>query len=557
MVNILRRFGQPLMLFFTVLIVVSFVVWSPNTGNKSGSSAPAAIIHGKPVTGEAFHQEARVLAIHARLGGAYSRLIDPVAAADLQRDMQRYQREMQRFYLEGRFQKSETPPARPEQKVTQEGVENSLLFESEAAALGITASEQEVKDQLTRTFTTEDGHYNAHQFEMVVKQLLNPEGFNESQIAQFMSSDVRAMKIAGILAAAIPPTPAEIKAEFIRERLLTEASYVAFKAADFRAAQKVTEDEIKKRYEERKEFLKSPEKRKVRFAAFILPPTPEAKPEDEAKKTPKQKDDDEKVKTDKLQKLADAAYDFALALQKPGANFDDAVKTANEAAKAAKQTGPTLGETAEFFSADDAPKELEGSPLAVDAAFELTKEKPHSTHIVLANGTYVLNLKEVQPPEVLPLEKVRKQLEEELTATKADAAMVEKANDIRAKLVEARKNAKSFAEAADTLKVKAEPFPAYSQTQRPPPGAPYARIVINAAAKLAPGEISPMIPGELGEGTALIVHVDQRPAVDEKDMKEATAQIAQRITEQRQVMAFYAWLADRREAAGLKPRKER
>jgi len=132
--------------------------------------------------------------------------------------------------------------------------------------------------------------------------------------------------------------------------------------------------------------------------------------------------------------------------------------------------------------------------------------------------------------------------------------MMEKANDLRTKIVEARKAAKSFAEAADTLKVKAEPFPAYSRTQRVPPGTPYAGAVTSAASKLAPGEISAVIPEA---GAALIVHVDQRPAVDEKDMKEASEQIAQNITERRQVLAFYAWLADRREAAGLLPRKER
>ena len=58
-------------------------------------------------------------------------------------------------------------------------------------------------------------------------------------------------------------------------------------------------------------------------------------------------------------------------------------------------------------------------------------------------------------------------------------------------------------------------------------------------------------------GAALIVHVDQRPAVDEKGMEEAKARIAEDIQSSRQMVAFQAWLADRREVAGLKPRKER
>ena len=532
MINILRRFSQPLMVVFTVLIIVAFAGWMPGAGGRSGKSAPAAVIHGKRVTQETFHQEGRVLAIHARLGGAYSQLIDPAAAAEKQR-------EMQRNFREGRF-------VMPEQKITSEGVENSLLFESEAEALGITASQQEIQEQLARTFTGPEGKFDAHQFDMVVKQLLMPEGFNEGQIAKFISSDVRAMKIATLLASTIPPTPAEIKAEYIRERLTTEASYVVLKSEDFRAAQKVTEDDIKKRYEERKAQLKSPEKRKVRFAAFVLPPTPAPKPEDEAKKTEEQKDAEEKVKNAKLQELAFKAYDFASALQKGGKDFE----------AAAKEAGAMVGETAEFFSSDAgdaAPAELEGSLAAVDAAFALTKAKPHSAHIVLEKGTYVLSLKEVQQPETLPLDKVRKQLEEELTGIKADAAMTEKANELRGKIAEARKNAKSFAEAAEALKVKAEAFPAYSGMKRVPPGTPYAEAVMTAAGKLAPGEISQVIPAA---GAALIVHVDQRPAVDEKGMKEATDEITQRIVGRRQMMAFHAWLADRREAAGLLPKKD-
>ena len=63
-----------------------------------------------------------------------------------------------------------------------------------------------------------------------------------------------------------------------------------------------------------------------------------------------------------------------------------------------------------------------------------------------------------------------------------------------------------------------------------------------------------MIPTE---GASLIVHVDQRPAVDEKGMAEASARIAEQLQMNRQMVAFQAWLMDRREAAGLKPRTER
>ncbi len=499
MVNTLRKFSKPITLVFTIVSILAFAGWGPGSNNKGGHSAPAVILRGTPVTQEAFHHEGRVLAIHARLGNAYAQLMDPSSFMG---------------------------------KISSEGVENSLLFEGEAAALGITASQPEIEQQLgqTRVFLGQDGKFDSNRFEFIAQQVLNPEGFNKAQIDLFMASEVKARKIAALLASTIPPVPSEIKAEFVRSRLTTEASYVVLKSDEFRAAQKVTEDEIKKRYEDKKDLLKSPEKRKVRFAAFTLAPTPEGKPMEEA------------AKNKELQRLANAAYDFAASLQKPDVNFEEA----------AKQAGATVGETAQFFAEDAPPAELESAPAAAEAAFGLTKEKPYSAHVTLEKGTYVLAFKEIQQPETLPLEQVRKKLEEELIGEKADEAMMAKARDIRGKLADARKDAKSFSEATQALGVKAVAFPSFSAMQRVPQGTPYAEIVQTAAGKLAPGEVGQVIPTA---GAALIVHVDQRPAVDEKGMAEETAQITQRLQSERQMVAFQAWLADRREAAGLKPSK--
>ena len=499
MVNTLRRFSQPLMVFFTVLVIVAFAGWGPNLYSKSGRTGPVTVIRGKPVAVEEWQREGRVMQVQARLGGAYAQLMDPSSMFG---------------------------------KISAVGVENSLLFPGEAAALGVSATQQEIEQQLATTpaFSGQDGKFDANRFDFVAQQILMPEGFGKLDVERFIADEVRVRKVAAMLASTIPATPSEIKAEYIRGRLTTEASYVVFQAADFRSAQKVTEDEIKKHYEARKDFLKSPEKRKVRFAAFTLAPTADGKPVEEAKKT------------EALQKLANDAYDFAMALQKPGVNFDEAAKAA----------GAKVGETAEFFPRDAGPAELEGSAVAAEAAFALTKENPHSKHIPLEKGTYVLAFKETKAPEQLPLDKVRKQLEDELIGEKADAAMMEKARDIRAKIAEARKNAKSFEEAAKTLGVKVVAFPSFSMMMRVPPGTPYADIIQPAAGKLAPGEVGQVIPTA---GAALIVHVDQRPAVDEKGMEEATTQIAQNIHFQRQMVAFQAWLADRREAAGLKTPK--
>ena len=274
---------------------------------------------------------------------------------------------------------------------------------------------------------------------MVAQRLLQPEGFSKTQIELFLRSEVRLRKVAELVGSLAPATPVEIKQDFLRERLTTEASYLVLKAADFRKDQKVTDEELKKRYEAKKEFLKTEEKRKVRFAAFALPPEVKALDAKNPDGTPME---DEK-RTEQLQQLANTAYDFAAALAKPETNFDESAKAA----------GATLGETAEFFTMEKGPAEIEGSTKVSEEAFKLTKEKPYSAHIALKNGTYVIFLKDIQAPEQQTLEQARKLLESELIEEKTDTAMRARAEELRGKIAEARKAGKSFYEAAGSLGV--------------------------------------------------------------------------------------------------------
>ena len=409
MINTLRRFGQPLMIALTVLTIISFAWWSPNTSNKADKSAPVAIIHGKPVSIETWQREGRVMGIHAKLGGIYTMALDPGA----------------------RFG-----------SISKTGVENSLLFEHEADALGITATSAEMEDQLSNklpVFRGADGKFDPALFDMVAQRLLQPEGFSKTQIELFLRSEVRLRKVAELVGSLAPATPVEIKQDFLRERLTTEASYLVLKAADFRKDQKVTDEELKKRYEAKKEFLKTEEKRKVRFAAFALPPEVKAPDAKNPDGTPVE---DEK-RTEQLQQLANTAYDFAATLAKSETNFDESAKAA----------GATLGETAEFFTMEKGPAEIEGSTKVSEEAFKLTKEKPYSAHIALKNGTYVIFLKDIQAPEQQTLEQARKLLESELIEEKTDTAMRARAEELRGKIAEARKAGKSFYEAAGSLGV--------------------------------------------------------------------------------------------------------
>ena len=79
MVNILRRWNQPIMVVITVLVIVSFVYWGPNIGNRDRSEQAQAILYGQEIKVAEFQRVAKRVAIYAEMGGNYSRAIFPGA----------------------------------------------------------------------------------------------------------------------------------------------------------------------------------------------------------------------------------------------------------------------------------------------------------------------------------------------------------------------------------------------------------------------------------------------------------------------------------------------
>ena len=424
------------------------------------------------------------------------------------------------------------------------GALNAFVLEHEAEALGVSVSEEEIQDQLVNhsaVFQGQDQKFDPQMYERFVQRGLNPKGFSKDQLAQFLISEVKLRKVREIIASTVAAVPSEVHDKALEKRLVTEASFVTLQKIEFYKNQAAGDDEIKKSYDEKKELLKTPEERKVRFAAFTLAPAADDKPLEE------------KARVEQLGALAEKAYNFRQALAAAGANFDEL----------AKQFGGTVSETKEFFGTDDVPAELEASPKIAEAAFKLTNEKPYSDHIVLEKGTYVLQFGEVKAPAQMTLEAAKNQLSEEIKLQKADTAMRAKADELLAKITEAKKAGKSFYEAAEAAGTKAEPFPAFGGKNQPKGDAPYAQFIRTAASKLAPGELSGVIQAN---GDAIIVHVDQRPSVDEKDLGEETKQVETDINDGQSIsfsgqkftispgrrdIAFRAWLHERAMAAGV------
>lgn len=491
MVNTLRRFSKPIMLIVTVLVIVSFSFWSPNVDFGGGGSSGVEL-YGKEVSRHQIERERRKLQIHYQLRGSYARLVgDPRLA---------------------------------------------LVFDREADALGVTATDDQKKEILSQlpAFMDDGGHPSPQAYEKFIKDVMNPAGYAEDQLAGFLDDEVRIRRVREIVGATSGASPFRAQHYLQGMQMKTEASYILLKRADFLKDVKVTEEAVKKAYEDQKERHKTPAQRKVKYAVFPLVEPPDGKP-----MTPEARDR-------ALQLLADKAWEFRAALEAKDANFDEL----------AKKMGARVEKTPEFFDAANPPQVLEGSPAAGRAAFEISKEKPYSRHLALNEGmhkgTYVLAFEEEKAPEQLSFEAVKKKIEDELLASEAGVKMNEKGKELRAKIEEAKKAGKSFYEAAEAVGEKPVPFPVFGGMTQVPPQTPFNFDVRNAVQKLAPGQLSePIAPNQSKGENLLIVHLDQRTAGEEKIPGMDLKDIMEGMDTDAKERAFSDWILARARAAGL------
>ena len=487
------------MVLITVLVIVSFTYFGPGMRGAGGKERVVVTIHGNEITVEDMQRQARRVGVFATLRGEYIQALDPMVA------------------FMGR-------------EPGTEAVAKSFVMDYEADQLGLTATSEERMAALNEipVFRDREGNFDPESFNRFKTSVLNPNGFTDADFEQiFLTGEVRAKKLQEIVGSVGALSNSEIREQIIKQRQKTEVSYVAFRRDDFRKDLKVTDEELKKLYEEQKDLFKTPEQRKVRYAAFLLPVPADGKPLEG------------KERTTQLQKLANDAYAFTQELETAKGNF----------AELAKKHNATVGETKDFFGPNNVPNELEGSDKVGTAAFALTKEKPFSPHISLQKGTYVLELMEIKAPEQRKFEDVRKELEDQIISAKADELARAKASEVKPKLDELIKGGKSFADAAKELGLAVQQMPAFGGNQRPAPGE-FDSVIQPAAGKLAPGQITDVLVAP-SNNAALIAHVDYRSAVEDKEIEEARPGTVASMQSRARYMLFPNWLAERSRAAGI------
>lgn len=496
MVHLLRKYQQTLMLLVTVLVIISFVWFYNYNKDPYAHSSVVGTVYGRRVAMVEFQRGMRLFEVARNL-----MLFDLLQS------------------LVGQAQSLD--------QARENFVWNTIVLRHEADQLAIAATDDEVINDVQKlpAFQT-NGVYDSSKYNLFLERVLAPNGMTAVQLEELVRDHLRLQKLKTLLGTSVAASPAEVRDAFERLHRKTELSVARLKLDDFKTAVKLTEDDLKKAFEEQKETLKSDELRTVKFVAFLLSP-------EEKKQPPKER-------VEQMQKLADKAEQFVVAMTEKEAKFEEV----------AKKLGAEVKETPPF-SMHEPPEVVGKSAEVAQATFErLTLEQPNSDPIIdPENGYYIVQLTGITPSQPLTYEQAKPQLETRLKEDRAHEAMNLRAAEIRQKLDAESKAGKTFADAATAAGITIEKIPAFSFAEPPPAGAaPDVRMIMSQSAELAENETSAPIPTQDG---VVLVHVDKRFPVDEEKFAAQKTILAQNISRSKRDSVFEQWLKTQREAAGV------
>jgi peptidyl-prolyl cis-trans isomerase D len=445
--------------------------------------------------------------------------------------MAQYQREARKFSLcqpLGIFEFWMTligNEARSETQAVDSFVWNTIVLRHEAEKLGIHPSEDEIVEAIKALppFQT-NGSYDSNKYSEFLQRLL-ANGLTDGHVAELICDELCMRKIRALIGSTVIASPSEIRSAFERESRKSEVSFVRFQNEEFAKAVEISDTDIQKLFEERKDSLKTEEQRAARVVSFVL---------GETEKSLTGKD-----KAAALSKLGERALEFTVAMAEKDAKLE----------AVAEKFGVKVQDT-EPFSPGKLPEPLLLCPQAAQATFQLTMEQPHSDVVTGDNGYYILQLKAITAPKPLTLEEAKPQLTTQLKDERTRETLNLKVAETRTKLTEALKAGKPFAASASELGLKVEAIPAFSMSEPPKSDQPETRTIANRSFDLAEGQLSD--PIQLPNGVALL-HVDKRLPLDEEKFEQGKTLLAENLARSKQSSAVELWLKERRAVAQVNP----
>jgi hypothetical protein len=364
MLDTLRKRQRVLLIFITVVTIVTFVIFlNPTTRSRFGGQAVIGNVNRKPVTVEDVQKLGNTLRLGYSLG------------------------------LPGFYELLRATDARTRDEETLGFAWNLLILRDEAKALQIEPSDSSIRDaeKALPPFQT-DGKFDPNKYREFVTAV-GMQGFTPADIDGVVADNLRIEKVVDLVSGASHVPESGLRRQYELANNKMNLAVLSFKAADYKDNHDFPDAAVNAFYQDHSYRYELPEKRNIQFVAFTL--------------TDNQKKLDTKEKQAALKALADSAEAFQTAVAEHPDTFE---KTAQEKNLHVDQTG--------MFTDKDPDPLIAKEAGLVHAATALTKDQPVTDVIQGADGFYVAKLVSLDPAHAAPLAAVRGQV---VAAMKADA----------------------------------------------------------------------------------------------------------------------------------------
>ncbi len=350
---------------------------------------------------------------------------------------QAYQRQMQAYRAQfgGNVDERMLKQLGIDQRIVQQMIEEETSL-AEAARLGITATDQEVRGRVgMMPGLLENGQFIGEQRYRQMLEMQNPP-VTPAEFEEQVRRGITLEKLQAALTNWITVNETELEDEFKRRNEKVRLAVVSFPTDKFREGLTATDAELSAYYEAHKNELKIPEKRKVKYALVDMQAIRD--------RTQIAAQDIQRGYEDNLQQYSTPEQVRAShILLKTEGKDEAAVKKQAEDLLAKVKGGANLSELATKYSDDESSKAKGGDldffgkgqmvPEFDKAAFSM-KPGDLSDLVKTQFGYHIIKVTDKKAASTRPIDEVRPQIEDQLKWDRAQAEAQRIADDVAGQL---------------------------------------------------------------------------------------------------------------------------
>jgi len=336
-------------------------------------------------------------------------------------------------------------------------VVSEILLDERARVLGLALSDAEVAKQITAdpAFQGLNGQFDRARFEQVIRNA----GFTEARFVAEQRRRLLRRELAGTIASGLSAPKALVEAASRYENEQRSVEFVLLDRAQAGEIPPPAPEVLAKYFEERKNFFRAPEYRKLVVVSLI--------PTEQARWMEISDADIKRAYEERRARYVTPERRHVLQIDFP--NAEAASAAAERIAKGASfaDIAKELGKNEKDIDLGTVTKAAMIDRTAADAAFAL-KEGEVSAPVQGRFGTVLVQVLKIEPEQIRSLEQVAGELKQELAIARAKTEVF----DVYNKIEDARAEGKLLAETAATLKLEARTIEAVDRSGRDPAGMP-------------------------------------------------------------------------------------